>query len=245
MVNTLTIISCLSILFSIYSARAQYRDTKYIPLKNGQCYADPNSKVYLKGLAGTSAKSISNEIELNKLSDTAETNYYFCKATCQINNSEYTLWVTQKDSPTNFSKMDGFICAGVRMENVPLVGSLTTIAPVIYPFWGFDSKLSEIESIFKKNKLRLSQEDKIDLNKKMNVVFLQMGQGYLSAASTPISAAGNILLFIGSEKAGYKKTLDYYLEILRKNNWEIQQDFSSADFYIMNAIKSYGRHLDY
>ncbi|MBY0554461.1 hypothetical protein K2P97_08030 [bacterium] len=244
----------LSIFFSFLMASStawgQFTDIKQVQLSEGQCFGNPTSKVYLKNLKGPDATlkshSIIKTIDLSALNNNSQTEYYFCQITCQLNNRPVNIWATHSDSVSSHNDMNGFVCAGARMEQVPIQGtSLTTYGPVIYPFSAFESNLSEIQTLMKSINYKLPEDLKTKLNIKMNTAFVQMGAAYLQAQSQPMNVAGATLLHIGSQKAGYEALLKHYVDLLKKLNGKITPDFQSSDYFILMALQAQGKHLNY
>lgn len=244
----------LSIFFSLLMVSSitwgRFTDIKQIRLSEGQCYGNPTSKVYLNNLKGPDATlkqhPITKAIDLSALNNTAQTEYYFCQITCQLNNAPVTIWATHSDSVSSHNDMNGFVCAGARMEQVPIEGtSLTTYGPVIYPFLAFESNLAEIQKMMKSINYKLPADLKAKLDLKMNTALVQMGSAYLQAQSQPMNAAGATLLHIGSQRAGYEPLLKHYVDLLKKLNGKLTPDFQSSDYFILMALQMQGKHLNY
>lgn len=247
-------LSSLSILFSFFMAAStvwgQFTDIKQIRLSEGQCYTNPTSKVYLNNLKGADAAlkipSLSQAIDLSRLNNSAQKEYYFCQVTCMLNNTTVNTWATHSDSAASHNDMNGFVCSGVSMQQVPIQGtSLTTFGPVIYTFSAFETNLGEVQTLMKSLNYKLSADLKATLNQKMNATFVQMGAAYLQANSQPMNTAGATLLHIGSQRGGYESLLKHYLDLLKKLNGKIPADYNSADYFVLSALQAQGKHLNY
>jgi hypothetical protein len=141
----------------------QVLDTKHLTepmLSEGECHTMVDSKIYLKDL--TKANSNKKAIEeigpgyLASLSNTEDESYYFCKVKCNIQSQLYFVWLTQKDRNENFKNMNGFVCSGVDIQDVPLSSTLTIKTTVATPFSAVRSSYPEIHAKLKETGYKLS-----------------------------------------------------------------------------------------
>lgn len=132
------------------------------------------------------------------------------------------------------------------MQQVPIAGtSLTTYGPVIYTFSAFETNLSEVQALMKSLNYKLPADLKVKLDQKMNATFIQMGTAYLQANSQAMNTAGATLLHIGSQRGGYEALLKHYTNLLKKLDGKITIDYNSADYFVLSALQTQGKHLNY
>lgn len=222
------------------------RDLKVSALNDAQCFADPDTKIYLSNVLQTSTGNfpeLKSQINVNKLQNTASTEYYFCRVTCSLNNRYAAFWTTLTDAPNRHESDNGFICQGVTMEQVKIPGtSLTTLGPVVHNISAFD--LSEVVPRLRELNFKMSASTKAELDSNSFKNFAIVGKAYMSSTMPAMIDAGKILDQIAYQKTGHKAQLDKYVLMLKNNNGQIKGDFST-DYFIMLNFLQHGRHLLY
>lgn len=239
-------------LFLSLSSVFTFSATKLPVLKNGQCYADPDSKNYLVGLKASTNSSydrIKSEIGLDKLQslrDTPDKNYYFCQLTCLSDTGKpQQIWVTQSDSPAQFANMNGFLCAGVSIENVQIVGSIYGPQPVVSPFISYETDFPEVHQWLQKIGFTLNQLEYETKFAEMQKNLEKVALAYVQSSSPLLQDAGVQLWEIANKSEVGQKILSEKLDKLTHNNWKIELNSSSPDYYIEIMLKQWGRFLDY
>lgn len=221
-------------------------DLKLSPLNDGECFADPEEKIYLTNIKTTSPSNyqdLKRQINVTRLENTASTEYYFCRITCLLNNRYAAFWTTLTDSPQRYNDDNGFICQGVSMEMVKIPGtSLLTKGPVIKNFSAFEIK--SILPQLKEVNYKINPETKARLDKKAFASFLEVSKGYFHSNSPALIQAGSILQQIGTKKSGHLALLDKYLLILNGNQGKLTPE-NSSDYFVMLNILQHGKHLLY
>lgn len=221
-------------------------------LQAGQCYSLPESKMYLENLQtkpGSYSKMI-NEIGPEKvagLKDTDSTNYYFCQVKCKNKKGLMdTMWTTLSDSTSRFSDMNGFLCAGVSIENVQIVGSIYGPQPVINVYWAFESQLSEPYEWIRSINFKLSVSEF-----KTKMVALRVNLNYIAASyitsTSPVlmSSAQTLSLFANGTGEGDAALIKYVTQ-LAAENWSPQNvTLGSAEYFTITALKSQARFVEF
>jgi len=220
-------------------------------LAAGQCYSLPDSKNYLLSLKAK-PESNTNTIkeigadQIKNLNDTDNENFYFCKVQCKRNSGAMqALWITQSDSPSRFSQMDGFLCAGVSIENVQIVGSVYGLQPVVRDFSGYDSAFPEIHQWLKNEKFIL---DTATYNKKFiefRMTFNKVAAVYVMADSAALKEAALLMSKMVDGSAEGEILLKNYVAKLIVSNWQFKIDFQNAESIVQNMLKINGRFLEY
>lgn len=152
----------LSITFPLFSL-GQALSTKQFTeptLSEGQCHTLVDSKVYLKDLKSVSSnKKAVDEIgaeKISTLSNTEEESYYFCKIKCNLKSQAHFFWLTQKDRNVNFKNMNGFVCAGLDIQDVALSSTLTIKTTVATPFLAVQTQYPELHAKLKEISYKLT-----------------------------------------------------------------------------------------
>ncbi len=220
-------------------------------LSAGQCYSDPDSKNYLASLkSGTSYyQAISKDIgpeRLSKLVNTTEINYYFCRVTCQDQKAQQSSkWVLLQDNPRHFSDMNGFLCAGVDIQNVQIVGSIYGPQPVVSSYYAFNTDFPELRDWLKVSGYRLSkseiQQRWPELSRNLNSII----NSYMTTGSPVFAEAGRQLWEISSQSAEGKVMLKKYIEQLAANKWKVEMSPLSAEALVSINLKMFARYLEY
>lgn len=221
-------------------------ELKVIPLSDSQCFADPDTKIYLLNVQASATgnyRELKNQINVSKLENTASTEYYFCRVTCSLNNRYAAFWTTLTDTPSRHNADNGFICQGVSMEQVKIPGtSLTTLGPVVQKISAFS--MNEILPRLKEVNYKLSPSVKAELDSNSFKNFAIVGKAYMNSTMPAMIEAGKVMDQIAYQKTGYKAQLDKYVLMLKNNNAQIKGDFST-DYFVMLNILQHGRHLLY
>lgn len=227
-------------------ALKRIKEVKAAPLNDGQCFADPETKIYLlniKTSATGNYKDLKSQINVSKLENTASTEYYFCRVTCLLNSRYAAFWTTLTDSPSRHNDDNAFICQGISMEMVKIPGtSLSTLGPVVKNLSAFD--IQEILPRLKEVNYKISPATKAELDKKTFENFVVISKAYISSTMPAMIEAGKIMDQIAYQKPGYKAQLDKYVLMLKSNNGQIKGDFSTDYFVMLNLLQN-GRHLLY
>ena len=226
------------------AALKRIKELKANPLTDSQCFADPETKIYLSNVKQTATsnfKDLKSQINVNVLENSASTEYYFCRVTCLLNNRYAAFWTTLTDSPSRHNDDNAFICQGISMEMVNIPGtSLSTLGPVVKTISAFD--INELLPRLKEVKYKLTPQTKAELDKKTFKNFEVISKAYIGSTMPAMIEAGKILDHIAFQKPGYKAVLDKYLLKLKENNTQIKGDFSTDYFVMLNILQS-GRHL--
>lgn len=220
-------------------------------LKPGQCYSLPDSKNYLESIkarASASQRTISEigEQKISELKDTDATNYYFCRVKCKNMRGEMdSFWATHSDSPAHFSDMNGFLCAGVSIENVQIVGSIYGPRPVVRPYWAFDTGLAEMKIWLRSTNYSLSSSEFQAKMAPLRVTLNYIAAAYVSSTSPLLKEAGLTLSHFADATPEGDSALVKYASQLAAQNWQLATNYASADFYVANMIKTHGRFLEF
>lgn len=225
---------------------SKIKEIKAKPLKEGECFSDPNTKTYFSNVKSSNAGSyteLKSHIDLTQLENTAQSEFYFCRVTCSVNNRYASFWTTLTDAPAKHDDNNGFICHGILIQQVPIPGtSLTTLGPVVSNFSVFD--LPEIFPKLKEINFKLSMSAQAELDAKTALVFVQIAQAYISSSSSEMIEAGKILDQIAHQRNDYKAVLDKYVLMIHKNHGKPTPDFS-RDYFVMINIIQQARYLLY
>lgn len=227
-------------------ALKRIKELKASPLNDSQCFADPETKIYLlniKTSATGNYKDLKSQINVARLENTASTEYYFCRVTCLLNNRYAAFWTTLTDSPSRHNDDNAFICQGISMEMVKIPGtSLSTLGPVVRTISAFD--VQEILPRLKEVNYKIPPATKTELDKKTFENFAVISKAYITSSMPAMIEAGKIMDQIAYQKPGYKAQLDKYLVMLKNNNGQVKGDFST-DYFVMLNILQNGRHMIY
>lgn len=222
------------------------KDLKASPLEDSQCFADPETKIYLSNIKQSAIgnfKELKTQINVTKLENTVNTEYYFCRVTCLLNNRYAAFWTTLTDSPNRHNDDNAFICQGISMEMVNIPGtSLSTLGPVVKNFSVFD--ISEVLPRLKEINYSISPSAKEKLDSITFANFAQISKAYINSTMPALIDAGQILDQIAYQKPGYRAVLDKYILLLKNNNGQLKNDFT-IDYFVMLNILQNGRHLLY
>lgn len=221
-------------------------------LAPGQCISDPMTKNYLQSIKATqngTYNSMISEIGVEKLlslKDTATTQYYFCQVTCaNADGVPEKMWITQSDSVANFANMNGFLCHSVSIENVVIVGSITSPQPVATPFYSFNTSFPEIHKWLKNSKFMLSESATKahwqEFQKTVNTVAI----AYINSKAPALMMAGTQLWEIANQTEIGQLNLEIKLKQYAEVDWQMAQDFQNPDFLVFNTIRTFGRFLQY
>ena len=228
------------------SVQKRIKELKSDQLKEGQCFSDPETKMYLTNIKATSTgsfKDLRSQINVDKLENNDQVEYYFCRITCHLGNKYANYWTTLTDSPNKHSDDNAFICQGVTMEMVNIPGTtLSTLGPIVHNLMMLDFK--EIFPKVKESNYKMSPLAKSDYDKRMNENFLKISQAYITSTMPAMIEAGKILEQIALQKPGYKNLTDKYAQMLKDNNWQLKNDFSK-DYFVMINLIQFGGHLVY
>jgi hypothetical protein len=156
----------IALFFISVTTKAQTQKTPdESQLRPGQCYSLPDSKIYLENLKTrpdfyTQTMNEIGTAQLANLQNTDSVNYYFCQAKCKNQQGQIEkLWTTLSDLTSHFSDMNGFLCTGVSIENVQIVGSIYGPQPVIKPYWAFEKNLIQTAEWLRKINFKLSSDE--------------------------------------------------------------------------------------
>lgn len=229
-------------------------------LAPGECASMPETKVYLSYLKsnheGSFFKSVLTAIgedKIKNLSNTADINYYFCQVRCKssspitddANETEHITWVQHSDAPANFDNQNGFLCKHVSVELVPLVGSLSTLAPVVSRFSGFESSAPELHSLFIKNNFKIKESAKNAILLRFQSNILNIGRAFIQSNSDVLKAAGEEMFNYSQMNETGKKLLKQRITRLSNSNWNFPVDYTSKDYFIDQMLSQNGRFLEY
>ncbi len=238
------------IMLSIVVSQA-YAGTSFPALRSGQCYSNPDSKNYLAGLKSGSNyyNSIVSDVGANrfeKLSDNSEVHNYFCQITCMGQDSQLmTKWVLHQDNPAHFSDMNGFVCHGVGIENVQIVGSIYGPQPVVTSFWAFETDYPELRSWLKATKFRLSPRESEARWTELSKAFVTIGVAYYNTQTPMFVESGRQILEISARTPEGKSLAKTYISILTKQDWSFDNKQSSVQGLVFMNLKAMGRFLEY
>lgn len=246
------IISTILICFSISVSAQSQKIPDESQLQVGQCYSLPESKMYLENLQskpGSYSKMIS-EIGSEKvagLKNTESTNFYFCQVRCKNKNGLMdTLWTTLSDSTSRFSDMNGFLCAGVSIENVQIVGSIYGPQPVINTYWAFESLPSEPYEWIRSINFKLSASE---FKNKMAVLRTNLNYiaaSYITSTSPVLMSSAQALSFFANGTSEGEAALVKYVSGLAAENWSPQNvAMGSAEYFTITALKSQARFVEF
>lgn len=228
------------------AAAKRIKDLKATSLTDGQCFADPETKIYLSNVRESATgnfRELKSQINVTKLENTASTEYYFCRATCLLNNRYAAFWTTLTDSPNRHNDDNAFICQGISMEMVNIPGtSLSTLGPVVQNFSVFN--LQEVLPRLKEVNYKMPASTKAELDTKAFTNFAQISKAYMTSTMPAMIEAGIILDQIGHQKKGYKAVLDKYALMLKNSNGQLKSDYSTNYFVMLNLLQ-HGRHFLY
>lgn len=152
--------------FLVNSSFAQVVDTqKYLnpSLEDGQCHSIADSKIYLNSYQAekSSWKEIVSQFSdsrFQQIHNTSERSWYFCKLNCSFNGAQESVWVGLQDKNENFKNMNGFVCPGLRIDDVSVSPSLTIKIPVANPFWAASSGLVHLNQYLQNKNYKLSNQ---------------------------------------------------------------------------------------
>jgi hypothetical protein len=228
------------------AAVKRIREVKASPLSDGQCFADPETKIYLSNIKSSATgnfRELKSQINVTNLENSASTEFYFCRVTCLLNNRYAAFWTTLTDSPGRHNDDNAFICQGISMEQVNIPGtSLSTLGPVVHNISAFD--MQEVLPRLKEVNYKITPATKAELDKKTFENFKIISRAYITSTMPAMIEAGAIMDMIAYQREGYKEALDKYLLMLKKNNGQIKGDFSSDYFIMLNLLQN-GRHMLY
>lgn len=217
----------------------------------GECLANPDSKIYLTAAQGSASLQEKLIQDLGKdrffaLVNTADQHFYFCSVECRMSESQQiSIWVIHRDRPEHFSDMNGFLCKGVVIENVNIVGSIYGPKPVPYPFWSFESGSDEIQERLARMVFRLSSDQEQYFRFRMRKALREIVPAYLASSATFLKEAGVKLNEIDQQSDQGQALEKAALKILIENHWQIHLLPVDPDYYVHLAIKTYGRFLEY
>lgn len=222
------------------------KDLKVSSLNDAQCFADPDTKIYLTNVLQTSTGNfpeLKSQINVNKLQNTATTEYYFCRVTCSLNNRFAAFWTTLTDAPSRHNADNGFICQGISMEQVKIPGtSLTTLGPVVHNISAFD--LNELLPRLREVNYKMPASTKAELDNNTFKNFAIISKAYIASSLPSMIDAGKIMDQIAAKKPGSQALLDKYVLMLKNNNNQLKNDFT-ADYFVTLNLLQHGRHLLY
>lgn len=227
---------------------ARVDDSSLMP---GQCYSLPDSKNYLESLKArpSSFTTIISEIgqeRFQKIQDSSFEKYYFCKIRCKNQSGTVdSFWLTQSDSPGHLSDMNGFLCAGVSIENVQIVGSIYGPQPVIATYWAFETDFPEAHAWLAKTNFSLTPADYQKKFLLMRATFNQIAAAYTISSSADLKSAGLTLSKLVDGSSEGNALLRTYLNTMHDHNWNFRINYSSVDSIVLSNIKIYGRFLEY
>lgn len=227
-------------------ALKRIKELKAAPLSDSQCFADPETKIYLlniKASATGNYRELKSQIDVTKLENSGSTEYYFCRVTCLLNNRYAAFWTTLTDSPSRHNDDNAFICQGISMEMVNIPGtSLSTLGPVVKTISAFD--MQEVLPRLKEVNYKISPLAKAELDKKTFENLAIISRSYITSSMPAMIEAGKIMDQIAYQRPGHKAVLDKYVLMLKKNNGQLKGDFSTDYFVMLNLLQN-GRHLLY
>lgn len=220
-------------------------------LKPGQCYSLPDSKNYLESITAraTTSQRLIQEIgeqKFSSLKDTNSVNYYFCKVRCKnISGEMDSFWATHSDDPDHFSDMNGFLCAGVSIEQVQIVGSIYGPRPVVRPYWAFDAALPEMKAWLKDTKFSLGEETFGAKMAPLRTTLNYIAAAYVSSSAPLFKEAGMTLSHFADGTPEGDAALLGYAAKLAEADWNIGTTAASSDYFVAMMIKTHGRFLEF
>jgi len=233
-------------ILSTEAAQKRIKELKATPLTDAQCFADPETKIYLtniKASATSNFKELKGQINVEKMENSSSTEYYFCRVTCLLSNRYAAFWTTLTDSPSRHNDDNAFICQGITMEMVNIPGtSLSTLGPIVHNLSVFN--FNEVLPRLKEMDYKLSASAKADLDAKMFANLSQIAKAYMMSTMPAMIEAGKIMDQIATQKPGSKALMDKYAIMLKNANGQLKGDFSTDYFVMLNLLQN-GRHLIY
>ncbi len=221
-------------------------------LRAGQCYSLPDSKVYLENLQtkpGSYSKMISElgSEKIANLKNTESKNYYFCQVKCKNQTgSMETFWTTLSDSTARFSDMNGFLCAGITIENVQIVGSIYGPQPVIQTYWAFEHNLTETVDWLRKINFKLSQDEYSSMLSTLRSTLNYIAASYITSSSPMLISSGQTLSHFADGTSDGNLALHEYVAELTRENWAPQKMvLGSADYFTFTALNSQARFVEF
>lgn len=246
--------TCLIVLMLISdsaSAQSQKAPNESL-LQAGQCYSLPESKTYLDNLKakpGSYSKMISElgSEKIANLQNTDSTNYYFCQVKCKNQTgSMETFWTTLSDSTARFSDMNGFLCAGISIENVQIVGSIYGPQPVIQTYWAFENNLIEPAHWLRKINFKLPQNTYTSMLNSLRTTLNYIAASYITSTSPVLISSGQTLSHFADGSSEGDLALRNYVVELARENWAPQKMVvGSADFFTFTALNSQARFVEF
>lgn len=220
-------------------------------LSAGQCYSDPLSKNYLKSIKPNPERYpfLLRDIGIEKfknLKDTASTQYYFCQVSCKDQFHQISqIWVTMSDSTDNFSKMDGFLCPHVIVENVNIVGDIYSPQPVPQIFYGFNSSLPEIHRWLLQIDFRLSSPAYEAQWMAAQPDLKKVAKELLNTNAMNFVEAGARLFEIANASDLGVRLLNDYVQRMNLQNWKTTAPPGSVDFLVETFLIANLRFVPY
>lgn len=221
-------------------------------LSPGECAADPDAKIYFSSILANARAAydrIKSEIGLERLAtlqDTDSSQHYFCQITCQNRDGQNsTFWMAHSDSPSRAMDMNAFLCTGIRIENVQIVGSVYGPQPVIEKFKAVQSQAPEVHNWLIGQKFELTQIEYRQNFEELKKTLHQVSLAYLNSGSPVLRTAGVDLYDIAVESERGLILISEILVELREQNWVLEQNLMSPNYYVLNLFRVFGRFLEY
>lgn len=183
-----------------FQVRAQVVDMKSLlhpRIEEGQCYSIADTKVYLKDIQ---SRRVSDEIinsigmeKINHLQNSEKETYFFCQVKCHLNNTNHFIWNTQWDRNENFSSMQGFVCQGLEITDVPLSSTLSVKTTVAKPFEIANSSQQDLRAYLHKIAYRIPESKLKQYRSHFVAKVHTVANAYLQSQNSELIAAGTEL----------------------------------------------------
>jgi hypothetical protein len=244
--------SVVLILISVSANAQSQKAPDESQLLAGQCYSLPESKTYLDNLK-TKPSSYSKMIselgseKIANLQNTDSTNYYFCQVKCKNQSgSMETFWTTLSDSTARFSDMNGFLCVGISIENVQIVGSIYGPKPVIQTYWAFEHNLIETADWLRKINFKLPQDEFTSMLNSLRTTLKYIADSYITSTSPILISSGQRLSHFADGTSEGNLALRKYVVELARENWAPQKMvLGSTDYFTFTALNSQARFVEF
>ena|GEM_PF-4972894 len=214
----------------------------------GSCSAEPASKVYLSDLSAdlNSHSQLVTQIGKAKilgLKDSVNEHFFFCRLNCQIDTLASEIWVTLSDDPVHFADLSGFLCPGVSIETVVIVGDITGPAPVVHPFSPLSSTLEEVSQWLIHSHFQASALESQEIWQKVSPILTEAGRAYFQADSLNLNQAGAKLIEIANRTSQGCLELQNVKTALDNLSWRPQLNPKDSNSFVELLIATAGREL--
>lgn len=223
-----------------------------VSLKNNFCKVDPESKIYLEYLNTHKSshfyQNIASQLgtELLNLTTTSEKEFYFCRASCKINQEIYHLWILNSDFTVNFSKMDGFTCKGVRIESHKISENLSVPTPVSENIFAFNSQIPELNKFLVNSQKTISTEEAQNELLQVKKHIQKLALGYQQSQHPVFIEAAQELISLTESLPVISIELKNKISELNKINWNNTGMTLNKDSVVNFSLMSHAiilRHL--